>query len=503
MRLSHTSISVLLSVLAALPSQGVEVNKEELLSKVKVSTMNYELFKERVRRLRTDLEKRTIVMNEEECIRKAINSNPFIGQAEYEIKSQEKALMSARFGWMPKLTVSGTPGFGKYWDSTTETPIQSSVDGTQLYTNQTFSNNNYSYLSSELGWYFLDIPRDKIIQQRVNNLGQYKSLYNLAVRDLVRDIQLVYASLQANILALNKYSEIIAASSKAVAALERQFNVRYVSLADVSNAKTQQLNLMETYLALYGQIEADTARLAGLMGYKDDTLIMSRGKIRNPTQWGMNIGDTIEAARIRNDKYKALILASRAQAAEAQSLITSNLPKLYLSLSGYYQGNRGYYEAELNNPDKEYNNTSTRYFEGYAGIGFSVSIDGGMSILEGQSMELSSQATREEATGAQVSYVELVKKAYNDLEIDRLRVEAAQGAVQEAENVALVMRAVSSLGIADTIQQVQSIELYGDAVIGLTSALLRATTAKINLFRYTSTLPDELKDIKLYVVGLD
>ena len=260
---------------------------------------------------------------------------------------------------------------------------------------------------------------------------------------------------------------------------------------------------METYLALYGQIEADAARLAGLLGYKDDTSIMSRGEIHNPSQWDMDIGETIIAAQLRNDKYKALKLSSRALAAQAQSLVTSNLPKLYLNLSGYYQGNRGYYGAELNYPERKYDDTSTRYFQGYAGIGFTVSIDGGMSILEGQSVELSSKATSEEAKGAQVSYVELVKEAYNDLEIDRLRVEAAQSAVKEAENVALVMSAVSSLGIADTIQQVQSIELYGDAVIGLTSALLSATTAKVNLYRYTSTMPDELKDIKIYAVGLD
>jgi len=502
MRLGIAGVSIFIYLIAAVPSLRAEVNRDELLGKVKTSSFNHSLFKDRITRLRSRLERDTIAMTEEECIKKAIASNPIVRQAQYEIESQEKALMSARFGWMPKLSISGTPVFGKYWDSTTKIPIKSSVEGVKLNKTEQFSDNYYNYVSADIGWTFLDIPRDKRIQQRLNNLQQYKSLYNLVVRDLIRDVQLVYARLQANLLALNKYGEIVEASSKAVSVLESQYKVKYVSLADVSNARTQQLNVMETYLSLYGQIESDSAKLAGLIGYSDNTFVIAKGDITEPGQWQMNFNDSIEAAKLQNDKYKALKLSSRAQAAQAESLIWSTLPKLFVKLSGYYQGNRGYYDADVRYPNKEYDNATTRYYEGYAGIGFTINFDGGMSILEGQSVELQSKVTNEKALSAQISYVESVKMAYENLDIDRLRVEAARSAVNEAENVGLVMNAVSSLGLVDTLQQVQSIELYENAVIGLVTALLSAKTSEVNLYRYTSTLPEELEGIKLYKIGL-
>ena len=207
MRLGIAGVSIFIYLIAAVPSLRAEVNRDELLGKVKTSSFNHSLFKDRITRLRSRLERDTIAMTEEECIKKAIGSNPIVRQAHYEIESQEKALMSARFGWMPKLSISGTPVFGKYWDSTTKIPIKSSVEGVKLNKTEQFSDNYYYYVSADIGWTFLDIPRDKRIQQRLNNLQQYKSLYNLVVRDLIRDVQLVYARLQANLLALNKYYE--------------------------------------------------------------------------------------------------------------------------------------------------------------------------------------------------------------------------------------------------------------------------------------------------------
>ena len=301
MRLTTVSISILFHVIAAVPSLGAELNQEDLLSRVKTTSINYLVFKERIKRLQARSERDTIVMTEKECIQKAISSNPVVSKAQYEIESQEKALISARLGWLPKFEITGSPAFSKYWDSKTKIPIKSSVDGTKLFKTEEFSDNAYNNISAEISWSFLDIPRDKRIQQSLNNLEQYKSLYNIVVRDLVRDVQLVYARLQANLLGLEKYSKIVGASSKAVSVLESQYKVKFVSLADVSNARTQQLNVMEKYLSLYQEIEADTAKLAGLVGYNDKTSVMTKGEITDPGQWQMDFNDSIEAAKVRND----------------------------------------------------------------------------------------------------------------------------------------------------------------------------------------------------------
>jgi outer membrane protein TolC len=90
---------------------------------------------------------------------------------------------------------------------------------------------------------------------------------------------------------------------------------------------------------------------------------------------------------------------------------------------------------------------------------------------------------------SRIQYVTKAKQAYDDLLTSSLRVDASQQAVKEAENVSLVIKTVSAIGITDFTQQVQSIELYANAVLELASAVRDVNIAQINLYRYTSTLP--------------
>jgi len=88
-----------------------------------------------------------------------------------------------------------------------------------------------------------------------------------------------------------------------------------------------------------------------------------------------------------------------------------------------------------------------------------------------------------------------VKKSYEALIGNQLRVEVSEQAVKESENAALVLKTIASLGIADITQQVQTIDLYGRAVINLAEAINDANIAKIELYRYTSTLPENLQSL--------
>jgi outer membrane protein TolC len=299
---------------------------------------------------------------------------------------------------------------------------------------------------------------------------------------------------------LQKYEDIITASSKAVNALDKQYQYKFVSLADISTARTQQFNLISNYLEVYASITGYSSSLAGLLGIDRDTLILPSENIAKPNDWPISLNESILMSKNNNDQYKSLLAQAQSLQSKAEGLKLNYLPRLYMGVYGSFQYNRGYIDANEQPSLRQLNNNSATYWSSTAGIGLTMNFDGGQSIAAGQQAEYAGKSVQQQALGSQIDYVTRVKSAYQDLQTNKLRVEASEQAVKQSENVALVLKTIATMGIADTVQQVQSIDLYGNAVIGYATALRQAKIAEINLYRYTSTLPEQVE--KLSVVSL-
>lgn len=474
--------------------------KEQLLKQIHKLDFDYKSYKSKFDKVNIEIISKTKYYTLEDCITTAIQNNPIIQAALLDIRSQEKALLSARLSWAPQFGFNSDPAIGRYWDRTIYTPLSPGTDKYPQYTVNEFSNNTISSMNTSLSWFFLDIPRDKQIAEQMDVLKQYKSLYNVAVRDLIQQVQINYASLQSSLVALQKYEDIISASSKAVNALDKQYQYKFVSLADISTARTQQFNLISNYLEVYASITGYSSSLAGLLGIDKDTLILPSENIAKPNDWPISLNESILMSKNNNDQYKSLLAQAQSLQSKAEGLKLSYLPRLYMGVYGTFQYNRGYIDANEQPSLRQLNNNSATYWTSTAGIGLTMNFDGGQSIAAGQQAEYAGKSVQQQALGSQIDYVTRVKSAYQDLQTNKLRVEASEQAVKQSENVALVLKTIATMGIADTVQQVQSIDLYGNAVIGYATALRQAKIAEINLYRYTSTLPEQIE--RLSVVGL-
>ena len=437
-----------------------------------------------------------------ECIDIAIEKSPLLQRSLNEIRAQDMSLLSAKLAWMPQLGINAKPAFGNFWQTAITEPVNSGLliaqennptGGSILfdapYPSFLFSNYQYSSINADLSWFFLDVPRNKIIDERRDALVQYRYLYNVVIRDLIQQILISYSKLQSNILALDKYKDIINASSQAVDALERQYKIQFVSLSDLSNARTQQLNIISEYISLYNSIKSESNTLVGLLGIDDTTLIIPSDSLSSPSDWHLTLDQTIELSKLNNDNYYSLIAQSNSLKAKAESLKLDFLPKLFLALSGSLNYNQGIENANLSPRFRKYYYLNSRTWDASAGIGFSIRFNGGQSIALGKSSIYKSAVAKNSADLSRIQYVTKAKQAYDDLLTSSLRVDASQQAVKEAENVSLVIKTVSAIGITDFTQQVQSIELYANAVLELASAVRDVNIAQINLYRYTSTLP--------------
>lgn len=484
------------------------IDKENLEREVNKNSFNEKTFIERVRKVKDEQREYSVECTLEGCIELAIKNNPALKRSSEEIKAQESAVLAAKLQWLPSFSLIGQPGIGNSWNTASTFPYTQGVeilqdrypavgaplDNAPLAQNL-FSNYQSSSINANLAWTFFDYSRSKNIESQEDLLRKSKLAYNITVRNLIQAVQSKYAEIESNLLALEKYKDIIRTSDKALSMLQSQYEAKYVGLADISNARTQNLNLKSSYLNLLNDLESNTAALAALVGI-DDLITLSPDSISTTVKpWQMDIDETLQISKRNNEEYKALVAESESLQARSKSLSYNSLPKLFAGLRGAYQYSNGIIGAPRNTEWNDYYNINNSNWTASAGLGFSIKFDGGQSIARGQQLSSQSKAIQFQAVESQINTTYRIKSSYESLSNNRVRVEASTQAVKEAENVALVIKTVAALGIADVTQQVQAITLYESAVISFANAVFASKLALIHLYRYTFTLPENVQVI--------
>jgi len=448
----------------------------------------------------------TIQCKLDDCILRALEHSPSISETLNQIKSQEKALLASTRAWLPTLSISANPLFGSYWNTSITEPlihnyfsegkkaIAANPDHADFIEDgvtpsYTFTNSGYKDISGSIKWTFLDIPRSYTIQENKQRVNQYKYLHNIAARDLAYRVSLVHSQLIADKITLGKYNDIINASENALKTFNQQYKIGFITLADLSKSKNQNLNILSTYLAIATRFQKNSAYLASLLGHEESFVTPLETEIQI-TDWEKPLNETLQLAKNNNERFHSLMAEASSLLKKSKALSLNILPSFYAFVNGSYQEQNGFVDTPLTPKYRSFYMEDSYEWSASAGLGFNLVIDGGRSLAEASSIKYRALAVQDQAADDQLNTTSIIKAAFEGLSNNLLRIKIANEAVKQAENANLVFETVSKLGVINVTQRVQAISLYSQSVIELAKASLDAKNAELLLYRYTYTLPE-------------
>ncbi len=429
----------------------------------------------------------------------AISSNPVISQYFYAVKAQEQSLIAKQMLWMPQFTIESEPLISESWATKRQNPVitsdssgcgsDSDITAQSCTKYNVFSNEQYSEISATLTWNIIDFTRTPKIKTQYKILDQQKNLYNLALRKLIADVSKSYIKLQANKQKLQAYIPILKATHTAVQITSSQVESGFADIGDLSQAQNQELNMLNNYLRTYNKYIQYSTELSTLMNLEPDTFVIPSDQLQIPNDWPLSLPDTILSSKQGNEYAMSLRAKADAASWQAATYRNSYVPQLFLYIYGEYLGAYGVSDSTLDAGNISSNIFRSSEYNGYAGIGFTWTFDGGTSYYDAKSSDLNAMSLKEQANLAELNYIGNVKSAYAALETGNLGINIAKEGVRSAQNNLLVLETVSTYGLLDITTKVQSINLYMQSIDEQISSLVQSNLALSNLYRYTSIWP--------------
>lgn len=446
----------------------------------------------------------SIELTLEECINRALKSNPIIQKYKFDIQAQRQLFYAAKTKWLPTVQIEGDPALTQYYERATQELIVPQPSTTNSSSGNNVSNSSfdeYNLFSLEqnlrvdlyVEWNIIDATRTPLIKSEWQLIKQKENLLRLAARKLIGEVTIAYINTQAAQKTIDELQPLIDASIKSEQNLEKQLAIGYRDISQLLQSQTQLLNIFNYQINAKGARDKYGAELASLIGEKNGVYVYAKEKLKAPAPYKFSLSEAIELSKVNNELAQAYI--DEAESLEWESISNKNqyLPKLFLYLNWYYGNAWGISDAPISSPDIAENSYFGEESGYYAGLGFTWTFDGGGSYFKSKNEKISGLSLRESAKSAEISFLGMTKSNYSEFQSSMRSIELSLKAMKASSLNLASLRIRSEYGLEDMTTIVQAFDLYNQSLNQWVEAVRLANISLANLYRYTSLLPNEEK----------
>lgn len=436
----------------------------------------------------------------DECILKALEHNPVIKQLLYEIKAQKQLFYAAKTKWLPTLEIEGDPALSQSFETFSQSlivPTQTeALASSSEVSNSSFNEYDLFSLQQDISielyfeWNFIDATRNPSIKSEWQLIKQKENLLKLTARKLIAEVSIAYINAQAEQKFIEELNPLIKQSLESEKGLEQELEIGYSDVSKLLQSQTQLLNIINSQTKAKAQLETHASILASLIGVDNSILIYPNSTLQEPQVYNFSLDESVRMSVENNELSKAYM--DEAKSFEWASVSDQNqyIPKFYLYLNWYYGSSWGIEDAPVNDPSIV-QNSYVGYEQGYiAGIGFNWTFDGGASYFTSRNKKFIAKSLKENASSAELSFVGLTKSNYFQYRTGLQEIDVAKLAVQMSNDNLDALELRSQFGLEDITTLVQAFSLHFDSLKLWIESVRESNIALVNLYRYTSSLPD-------------
>lgn len=450
---------------------------------------------ERLQALQEQIKSRAILITLEEAVLLSIRNNPQLAGAFSKIQQFEWQLIAAQRQWYPTAQLAnGAPFVGQQW--------------------QTFVQKNYAASSAQLGelglpreevfatsqavfqpglylnWNFIDPTRQPNINAASESLRQQKLLFDVSARNLILDVQQNYFEIQSNQQLIDNFSQILEINKRQLTILEEKRGIGIATVLDVEQQRAQlYIELSDLILYTLDYIKR-SAQLAENLGLEPNALAVPSERANTQGEWMMDLQDTLRQAINNREEILASLAAAEAAQWSSIAALRTYLPVFSLTANGSLIGTNGLDNVDISaNTADRY--SSSRYWSGSAGIGFTWSLfDGGIQAANSESARANEREFRAQAIATELQVTQQVRSSYAQMETSRIGIVSAEQAYASAGLALDAARARFEVGVGDMTSVVQTIQQLASAARQVSTATLAYNSAVAELYRYSATWPN-------------
>ena len=440
----------------------------------------------KVDELRQKLNRRARRVGLQEAVEQSLLHNPVLAQSYSQIQQQQWSLIAVRRQWYPQLQAgsASTNLFG-YRGNTTQY-LKSNEAGFQP--NTSYRNLVETGPAMQLSWTFFDPTRSPSISAASESLKAQQLLFDVSARDLVLETQLAYFALQEQEQLIAAYELILNSTTQQVERTEALFNAGSVSISDVEQIRTQQLQNLGTVIDTYRQLVDAAARLAQAMAMPTGMMVLPQDKLALVGLWTLSEAETLKQAERLREEIKASLAQSSSSGWRATALFNTYWPSFSIQASGSSLYNN---MTQGSSTTAATTNRETSQWDGAVGLGFTWSIfDGGINAAQAEASKAEARQFVNQASLQQLSVAREVERAYASYEASALSLASTKEQLQSAQKAAEAVRERFNIGFADITSVVQTYNQSLLAASAYARSITEFNSAVASLYRYSARWPD-------------
>jgi outer membrane protein TolC len=440
----------------------------------------------KVDELRQKLNIRARRVGLQEAVEQSLLNNPLLAESYSQIQQQQWSLIAVRRQWYPQLQASsaGTNLLG--YRGTTTQNLNSNEAGFQPNTSYTNRLDTGPWM--QLSWTFFDPSRSPSINAASESLKAQQLLFDVSARDLVLETQLAYFALQEQQQLITAYELILNSTTQQVVRTEALFNSGSVSISEVEQIRTQQLQNLGTLINTYRDLVDAAARLAQAMGMPTGILVLPQDELALVGRWTLPQAETLKQAEQMREEIKASLAQSSSSGWRATALFNTYWPSFSIQASGSYLSTnsaKGYAGSAASI------NGQTSQWDGTVGLGFKWSIfDGGINAAQAEATKATARQFINQALVQQLSVAREVERAYANYEASTLALASTKEQLQSAQTAVEAVRERFNIGFSDMTSVVQAYNQSLVAASAYARSITEFNSAVASLYRYSARWPD-------------
>ncbi len=427
--------------------------------------------------LSAQFETRASSLTLDQVLDQGLRNNPDLASAFFDIQGSEWGLVGLRRSWYPsfQLTgnaqgIAGQPNLllgQSYGSIVTNTPSSSATQYVQPKS---------VVPVVVLNWSFFDPTRAPAINQALSGLVSQRFLFDIAARNLVLNLQVSYADVQAESELVRRYQWLLTLTREQLLVAEamvRQGGMPRSSLDQLhTEQRLQSTRLIDRYQRLFTAANA----LAALVAVPPGRIVFASSPFTLEPPWEQDLDSSLQQALAMREEIKQRVALAARDRWSAIRAINSYLPVFSLTGAGSYDDTKGLAE-------------SAQASRVNIGLGFQWALfDGGVNAADSASLRSQSASQMSAASSQKLVVAKEVMDAYNVYITSKLALQStgtdfalSRQTVQDAAKAFRVTRDVTTL--------VQVFNLYISAADRDVGATRQFNTSVYGLYRYSALWP--------------
>lgn len=428
----------------------------------------------------------------EEALSIALAENPEIKEDKYEVLASIWRIRAETRRWMPSISIeTGNVGYYKedlYINSRNPKNPDLGNGAAVSYSSDYFQASPEATIS----WDAFDPERGPSIIIEKRSEERNKLLLNYAIRSLVVDVYKSYTDIEILIEQINAYTELVALEVSIADAIYEVYEEGLTSIGEVTKWRAQTYSSITQLIAYYQKLNNAYSKFSTILGSEEYFPGIPNEKKIYLEQWPLTMEESIEKAKLQNEKIKSEYINSQISELKAQKLINSYLPTITFNASIQNNIINGIYQAPMyqSSPTLPTTNqdTTNPVYQIYAGM--TLKLDGGINLARAKSEEMKAKVNLFKAAQVKNQTIQSVRDSYNGLANQTLSLESSEKSVKNSKLSLAVYKQRFMAGLTDTTPFLQAVNLYTTAIISRSEVKSKIISDYVNLLRATASWPN-------------